>query len=223
MDQDQNQQKSSVDRTNDFLNNARGVYQKGKRLKKTIQAIRATRAIAAVGQRLSLGSIIGIIFISLLLATFFLSLMGGGAVTGTEAPEEEPLPEENVCTTLDIPGLICDIDAPSHVENGESYVYRIYGSYEMPEGGREPSTFVLKLSIPSNIIEFTGGLPGVPTPITSGFTTTYSWLLSKPENLALFNLVAESEPVKYTFDFSITARPKEGIEDTIATVEFIIE
>ena len=35
MDENQNQ-KSSVDRANDFINNAKGIYQKGKQAKKTL-------------------------------------------------------------------------------------------------------------------------------------------------------------------------------------------
>lgn len=223
MEQEQNQQKSSIDRTNDLFNNARGVYRKGKSIKKAVQAIRVTRSIAAVGQGLGLGGIIGIILFSLFLATFLLVFIGGGAVTGTENEEPEPI-DTNVCSEVEIPGLTCYVNAPSHVENGQSYNYEVGGNYKTREGGRELSSFILKLTIPSEIIEFTTNLPGNYDTEINGARTTYTWLLTDPVNFSLFEPVGESSPPdEYSFYFSVTARPKPEIENTIATVEFLIE
>lgn len=215
MEQEQNRQKSSIDRANDLFNNARGVYKKGKQAKRAIQAIRLTRTIAAASQGIGVGTIIGILLISLLVATFFLTFMGGGAVTGTEAPEEEQLPEEQ------LPGLDYIIEAPSQVENGETYTYKASGSYNSAEGGKSLDSFVITLLVPTNIVTL-GTLPGnYAPPSTSGDYTEYKWDLSDAENLALFNQVADSDPPVYTFSFEVSATPKK--DDSIARVTFIIE
>lgn len=167
-----------------------------------------------------------VIVVAIIFAMTFLMAILGGQQTTTATSiippvEEEPIGEGDDCSTLEIPGLTCAIDAPSRVDNNDTYNYRVYGSYEMPEGGREPRSLTLRLVIPSDKIEFTGILPGNPIELNEGSVTTYTWPLSDDENLSLFRLEEGSTPPKYVFDFSLTARPKR--DDTIVTVEFLVE
>lgn len=214
---DENQkQKSSVDRVNDLINNSKGVYQKGKQAKKVIQSIRLARTIATTGQGFGLGAVVTIVLVSLLLATLFLTFMGGGIITGTEAPEEEPLPEDQLL------GWEYALDAPAQVNNGQVYTYRTYGSYDSGLGGAALESYTMTLIIPNDVIRLEG-LPGTysTSADSTRATTRYTWDLSDEENIDLFEATDESYPPFYTFSFTATATPLK--DDSIASVEFTIE
>ena len=216
MDENQNQ-KSSVDRANDFINNAKGIYQKGKQAKKTLQAIRITRAVTSLGQGLGMGSILTIAFASLLLATLFIGLIGGGAITGTSEDQGDAPVEE-----AEFPGVDIDYTVrPPNPENGVPYQVKIFGTFD--EGKSEGRTLEdLKIVMTASDTISISGLPHGYSTKESSTLKEYTWLLNVSEiRDSIFTQVADSDPPVYNFEFNLTVTPLDI--DTYGTITFTFE